>query len=130
MLKRKSLLDYTNLFFPNEYENNDKIILKHFQELKRLRWKNYIAWFVVSIENFKNLKYHTSYKKQQFFLLLAVIARIKKKNQLKNIQTNWKKNSWFNWKYIITLKIWLKKTSQEFRFKDIDEIKHYFFDEI
>ena len=43
MLKRKSLLDYTNLFFPNEYENNDKIILKHFQELKRLRWKNYIA---------------------------------------------------------------------------------------
>ena len=31
MLKRKSLLDYTNLFYPNEYEKNDKIILKYFQ---------------------------------------------------------------------------------------------------
>ena len=27
MLKCKSLLDYTNLFSPNEYEKNDKIIL-------------------------------------------------------------------------------------------------------
>ena len=31
MLKGKSLLDYTNLFFPNDYEKNDKIILKYFQ---------------------------------------------------------------------------------------------------
>ena len=31
MLKRKSLLDYTNLFSPNDYENNDKIIFKYFQ---------------------------------------------------------------------------------------------------
>ena len=31
MLKEKSLLDYTNLFSPNEYEKNDKIILKYFQ---------------------------------------------------------------------------------------------------
>ena len=31
MLKRKSLLDYTNLFSPNDYENNNKIILKYFQ---------------------------------------------------------------------------------------------------
>ena len=30
MLKDKSLLDYTNLFFPSEYKNNDKIILKYF----------------------------------------------------------------------------------------------------
>ena len=28
MLKGKSLLDYTNLFSPNDYEKNDKIILK------------------------------------------------------------------------------------------------------
>ena len=27
ILKRKSLLDYTNLFSPNDYEKNDKIIL-------------------------------------------------------------------------------------------------------
>ena len=31
MLKGKSLLDYRNLFSPNDYEKNDKIILKYFQ---------------------------------------------------------------------------------------------------
>ena len=30
MLKSKSLLDYTSLVPPNEYEKNDKIILKYF----------------------------------------------------------------------------------------------------
>ena len=29
MLKSKSLLDCTNLFSPNDYENTDKIILKN-----------------------------------------------------------------------------------------------------
>ena len=58
MLKCKSLLKYTNLSFHNDYEKNDKIILKYSQKLKRR--KNYIALFVVSIENLKNLKYCTS----------------------------------------------------------------------
>ena len=31
MLKGKSLLDYTNLFYPIDYEKNDKMILKYFQ---------------------------------------------------------------------------------------------------
>ena len=31
MLKGKSLPDYTILFCPNEYENNDKTILKYFK---------------------------------------------------------------------------------------------------
>ena len=31
VLKGKSLLDYANLFSPNEYEKSDKIILKYFQ---------------------------------------------------------------------------------------------------
>ena len=31
VLKGKSLLEYTGLFSPNEYEKNDKIILKYFQ---------------------------------------------------------------------------------------------------
>ena len=30
MLKSKRLLEYRNLFFPNDYEKNDQIILKHF----------------------------------------------------------------------------------------------------
>ena len=35
MLKGKPLHDYTNLFSPNDFEKNDKIILKYFQLLKR-----------------------------------------------------------------------------------------------
>ena len=31
MLEGKRLLEYTNLFPPNDYEKNDKIILKYFQ---------------------------------------------------------------------------------------------------
>ena len=30
MLEGKSLLDYTNVFYPNKYKKNDKIILKYF----------------------------------------------------------------------------------------------------
>ena len=30
-LKGKSLLEYTNLLSPNDYENNDKIVLKYFE---------------------------------------------------------------------------------------------------
>ena len=58
MLKGNSFLDYTNLFSPSDYEKNDKIILKFFQQLKK--WKNYIVLFSVNIKNLKNLKYHTS----------------------------------------------------------------------
>ena len=31
MLKGESLLEYTNLFSSDEYEKNDKIMLKYFQ---------------------------------------------------------------------------------------------------
>ena len=31
ILKGKSLIDYKNLFSPNQYRKNDKIILKYFQ---------------------------------------------------------------------------------------------------
>ena len=31
MLKGKSLLDYTNLFSPNDYEKHDQVILIYFQ---------------------------------------------------------------------------------------------------
>ena len=33
MLKGKSLLDYINLFSPNEYEKNDETILKYLQSI-------------------------------------------------------------------------------------------------
>ena len=50
MLKGKGFLDYTNICSPNNFEKSNKIILKYFQWLKRL--KNYIALFKVSIEFF------------------------------------------------------------------------------
>ena len=31
IIKAKSLLDYTNLFSPNEHKKDDKVILKYFQ---------------------------------------------------------------------------------------------------
>ena len=31
LLKEKALLDYTNLFSPNDYKKNDKIIYKYFK---------------------------------------------------------------------------------------------------
>ena len=86
MLKGKSFLNYVNLFSPNDYEKNDKLIVKYFQQLKR--WTNYIALFVVSIENLKNLN-NILVRKKQFFVLFAVSGRmkmnkyLKKKNQLK-----------------------------------------------
>ena len=58
-LKGKSLLNYTSLFSPNEYEKNDKI----FSVTKKLKWKKSIALFVVSIKNLKLPKYHTFSKK-------------------------------------------------------------------
>ena len=62
-------------------------------------------------ENFKHVKHHTTYKKKIVFSIICSKCKneddiyLKKKNQLRII-----KNSWFNRKYIITLKIWLKKT--------------------
>ena len=56
MLKGKSLLEYTNLFSPNDYEKNEKITLKYFQQsLNKLKC---IVMHAISIENLKNPKYH------------------------------------------------------------------------
>ena len=56
MLKGKSLLEYTNLFSPNEYKKNDKIILQYFQQnLDKLKC---IVMFATNLENLKKLKYH------------------------------------------------------------------------
>ena len=35
MIKGKTLLDYTNLFSPVDYQKNDKIIYKYFKDKKR-----------------------------------------------------------------------------------------------
>ena len=61
MLKGKSLLEYTNLFSPNEYKKNDNTILKYFQQ--NINKCKYIVTFAINIENFKKLKYHIFKKK-------------------------------------------------------------------
>ena len=63
LLKGKSLLQYTNLFSPNEYKKNDKIILKYFQQnLNRLK---FLVMFAINIENLK--KYHIFKKNTKSF---------------------------------------------------------------
>ena len=52
LLKSKSLLDYTNLFPPNDCDKDHKVINK--------KMKKYTALFAVSMQSLKNLKYHTS----------------------------------------------------------------------
>ena len=49
MLKDKNVLEYRNLFSPNEYKRNDKIILKYFQQ--NLNMLKYIAMFVINIKH-------------------------------------------------------------------------------
>ena len=52
MLKDKSLLEYANLFSPNEHQKKDKIILKYF--LQNLNNLKFIIIFAINIEkNFK-----------------------------------------------------------------------------
>ena len=34
MLKSKIFLDFTKSFYPREYEKNDEIVLKYFQQIK------------------------------------------------------------------------------------------------
>ena len=48
MLKGKSLLEYTNLFSPNEHKKNDKIMLKYFQQ--NLNKSKCIIMFAINIE--------------------------------------------------------------------------------
>ena len=61
MLKGKSLFEYTNLFSPNEYKKNNKIILKYFE--KNLNKLKCTVIFAINIENLKKLKYHIFFKK-------------------------------------------------------------------
>ena len=43
MFAGKYLLDYTDLFFPNDYKKNDKIIYKYFKD-KHVERRKSRAW--------------------------------------------------------------------------------------
>ena len=78
MLKGRSSLDYANLFSPNKYEKNDKIIRSS----------------KVSRENLKTLKGQTFSKKHKLFLLFATCVAMKMKKYLK--KKNQLRLFWFN----------------------------------
>ena len=82
MLKGKSMLEYKNLFLPNDYEMNDKIIQKYFQSNFKMK-KKFIVLFVVNMKNLETLKHHIFSKKHQSFLLFAASVTVKKKRYLK-----------------------------------------------
>ena len=71
------MLAYKNLFSPNDYENNDNIILKFFQYLKR--WKNYIVLFVAS--NRKVEKPKISYLLVKTLVLYIICSKCKNEDE-------------------------------------------------
>ena len=69
MSKGKSLLEYTNLFSPNGYKKNDKIILKIFQQnLNKLK----CVVIIVSHE----YEYEKMFKKEESIEILKVLGLI------------------------------------------------------
>ena len=88
-VKTFSLFDYTNFFSPNDYENNDKIIIKYFQLVKR--WKNYIYCIICGKHRkFENRKISSLSEKHYFFLLFVFITqefRLKNIDETKNYLT-------------------------------------------
>ena len=54
MLNGKSFLDYTNLFSPDEYKKNDKVILEIFSITKKVKMKKICC---VICCKYKNVSY-------------------------------------------------------------------------
>ena len=82
MLKGKGLLEYTNSFSRNDYEKNNKIILKYLQQLKI--WKNCNMKKLYCIicskyRTFENPK--ISYLLEKTVLLSIIFSKCKNKDQ-------------------------------------------------
>ena len=56
MLKGRGLLDYTNLFSPNRYEKNDKIILQFSMDSKKIKIIKIYCLVCNKYRKFKNPK--------------------------------------------------------------------------
>ena len=123
MLKGKSLLGYTKLFSSNDYEKNDKIMLKYFQSLKR--WKKLFCIIcgkyraseklktslVISVNCSKcKNKDDKLFKKKESIEILKSLGLIENVNSFKNMTA--------------------ENISQKFRSNNIDEIGNYFLEEI
>ena len=74
MVQGRSLLDCKNLFSPNEYEKNVKIILrwKKVKMRKNLRWKFFLRFLLYAVNVRMNIKKYLKKKnqlRQQKFLV-------------------------------------------------------------
>ena len=67
MLKGKSLLESTNLFFPEDYEKNKKIILKYFKYIFEIK-RNCVV-FCKYIKKIENSKTSYFFEKKLFFVI-------------------------------------------------------------
>ena len=75
MLLGKTLLDYTNLFSPNEYKNNDKIIYKYFKDkyVKVDETRNYLLG-ETNHNDLMREKYKKTYKYLNYVEHLLILA--------------------------------------------------------
>ena len=72
MLKSKSLFDYTNLFYPNDYQKNYKIILKYkWFNCAKIKGAKINRTFCFGGINklIQDIKYYTRYQIVSKFLL-------------------------------------------------------------
>ena len=75
LLKSTSLLDYTNLFSPNDCKKNDKIILKYFQKaMKKL--------YCVNCGKYRNVeKPKISYLLEKSLVLSIICSKCKNEDE-------------------------------------------------
>ena len=85
-LKGKSLLVYTNSFSPNEYENNDKLIIKYFQmkmkDEKKIKMKKIYCITFGKNRKFKNPKISYIFEKP---LVLSILFTVSITTKMKKI---------------------------------------------
>ena len=89
MLKCKSLLEYTNLFSPNEYKQNDQIIKTFFSwiDFKKVRIRKTYCIKCKKYKEFKKPKISYVFViKHYFFLVFAKRVEVEMKKYL------WKEN--------------------------------------
>ena len=87
ILKSKSLLDYTNLFSLNDYEKNDKIVLKYFPLTRKLK-----KIYCVICSKYRKFEKPKIYLLEKAF---AVSARMKMKSYFN------KKNQLRSWTFLV-----------------------------
>ena len=89
------------------------------------------SYWVICGKCSKFEKSKISYLLERALVLSVIFSKCKNEDEqiFKEKKFNWE-NSWFSWKYIITLKIRQENISQEIRLKNIDETRNYLIEEI